>query len=154
MVGRTLYEMELGVFDEVAELVLAMAPGDVHVRAHRRGVKVWFDSDDIPKEHYEAQLLSRRYIDGADGMALEIGFHSEYKTEAENDAVIQRVVSSEDEWRSDLGDQATVAVFFGADNWRRVSETWIEPDLDDPEITFEVASRLVDYVTVLEPARK
>ncbi len=146
--------MDLGVFDEVAELVLAMAPGDVHVRAHRRGVKVWFDSEAVPKEHYEAQLLSRRYVDGTDGMALEIGFHAEHKTESENNAVIDRVLASEAEWRPELGDEATAATFFGADNWRRVSETWIEPDLDDPEITFEVASRLVDYVTVIEPARR
>ena len=146
--------MDLSVFDEVAELVLAMAPGDVHVRAHRRGVKVWFDSDAVPKEHYEAQLLSRRYVDGSDGMALEIGFHAEHKDESENEAVIDRVLASEVDWRPELGDEATAATFFGADNWRRVSETWIEPDLDDPEITFEVASRLVDYVTVIEPARR
>lgn len=146
--------MDLSVFDEVAELVLAMAPGDVHVRAHRRGVKVWFDSKEVPREHYEAQLLSRRYVDGSEGMALEIGFHAEYKTELENVEVIDRLLASEMVWRAEIGDEAIVDVFFGADNWRRVSEAWIEPDLDDPEITFEVASRLVDYVTVLEPARK
>lgn len=115
---------------------------------------MWFDSDAVPKEHYEAQLLSRRYVDGSEGMALEIGFHAEHKTQSENEAVIDRVLASEAVWRPELGDEAIAAVFFGADNWRRVSEAWIEPDLDDPEITFEVASRLVDYVTVLEPARK
>lgn len=146
--------MDLSVFDEVAELVRAMSPGDVHVRSHRRGVKVWFDVESTPKEHYEAQLLSRRYVDGSDGMALEIGFHTEHKNEAENEAVIARVLRTEDEWRDELGPEPVVGTFFGADNWRRVSEAWIEPDLDDPEITFEVASRLVDYVTVIEPARK
>ena len=67
------------MFDEVAELVRAMSPaeiGEVHVRAHRRGVKVWFDTEAPTKEHYEAQMLSRRYVDGIEGTAIEIGFHS------------------------------------------------------------------------------
>ena len=44
-------------------------------------------------------------------------------------------------------------VFFGAENWRRVSEAWVEEDLDDPDLAFEIASRLVDYVSAIEPAR-
>ncbi len=145
------------MFEEAAELVRAMAPaeiGEVHVRAHRRGVKVWFDRAEIPKEHYEAQMLSRRYIDGTDGMAVEIGFHTEHKDLAKNVAVIDKVTSSEKSWRKELGKEPEIAPFFGADNWRRVSEAWIEPDLDDPEIAFEIASRLVDYATMIEPARK
>ena len=148
--------MELSVFEEVAELVRAMAPesiGFVRVRAHRRGVKVWFDTETATKEHYEAQLLRRSYVDGRDGMAVEIGFHSEHKDQAQNVAVIERIMDSEKKWRKELGKEPEVAPFYGADNWRRVSEAWIEPDLDDPEIAFEIASRLVDYVTVIEPAR-
>lgn len=144
----------MSVFDEVAELVRAMSPGDVHVRAHRRGVKVWFDTEAPTKEHYEAQMLSRRYVDGTEGMAIEIGFHTEHKEEPKNVAVIERVVKSEKKWRKELGKEPQVDTFYGADNWRRVSEAWIEPDLDDPEITFEIASRLVDYVSVIEPARQ
>ena len=149
--------MELSVFDEVAELVRAMSPaeiGEVHVRAHRRGVKVWFDTEAPTKEHYEAQMLSRRYVDGIEGTAIEIGFHSEHKDQADNVAVIERVVRSEKKWRKELGKEPQVDTFYGADNWRRVSEAWIEPDLNDPEITFEVASRLVDYISVIEPARQ
>lgn len=145
------------MFDEVAELVRAMSPaeiGEVHVRAHRRGVKVWFDTEAPTKEHYEAQMLSRRYVDGIEGTAIEIGFHSEHKVQADNVAVIERVVRSEKKWRKELGKEPQVDTFYGADNWRRVSEAWIEPDLDDPEITFEVASRLVDYISVIEPARQ
>lgn len=145
------------MFDEVAELVRAMSPaeiGEVHVRAHRRGVKVWFDTEAPTKEHYEAQMLSRRYVDGIEGTAIEIGFHSEHKDQADNVAVIERVVRSEKKWRKELGKEPQVDTFYGADNWRRVSEAWIEPDLDDPEITFEVASRLVDYISVIEPARQ
>ena len=145
------------MFDEVAELVRAMSPaeiGEVHVRAHRRGVKVWFDTEAPTKEHYEAQMLSRRYVDGIEGTAIEIGFHSEHKDQADNVAVIERVVRSEKKWRKELGKEPQVDTFYGADNWRRVSEAWIEPDLNDPEITFEVASRLVDYISVIEPARQ
>jgi len=148
--------MDLSAFDEVAELVRAMTPaeiGDVRVRAHRRGVKVWFDTEAPTKEHYEAQLLSRRYVDGLEGMALEIGFHSEHKEMDRNVSVIDRICTTEKSWRKELGKEPQVDVFYGADNWRRVSESWIEPDLEDPEITFEIASRLVDYVSVIEPAR-
>ena len=38
-----------------------------------------------------------------------------------------------------------------ADRWRRVSETWPDPDLGDTELPFEVAARLTDYVIALEP---
>ena len=148
--------MELPVFEEVAELVRAMSPeeiGSVRVRAHRRGVKVWFNTDAPTKEHYEAQLLSRKYVDGRNGMAVEIGFHTEHKEQAKNVEVVERIVTSEKKWRKELGKEPEIDVFYGADNWRRVSEAWIEPDLDDPEITFEIASRLVDYVSAIEPAR-
>ncbi len=134
-----------------------MAPdsiGSVRVRAHRRGVKVWFDSEAPTKEHYEAQMLRRSYVDGKDGMAVEIGFHTEHKDAAQNEAVVDHISSSEKKWRKELGKEPEVTTFYGADNWRRISEAWIEPDLDDPEITFEIASRLVDYATAIEPARK
>ena len=127
--------------------------GSVRVRAHRRGVKVWFDTEKPSKEHYEAQLLRRNYVDGRDGMAIEIGFHSEHKNAEENEAVIDHVCASEKAWRKELGKEPEVATFFGADNWTRVSEAWIEPDTDDPDFPFEVASRSVDYITTIEPLR-
>lgn len=144
------------MFEAASELVRAMAPselGDLRVRSHRRGLKLWFDTPKPTKEHYEAQLLARRYVDGADGVALEIGFHAEHREPADNDAVIERIQASEKRWRKVLGAQPEVATFFGAEDWRRVSEIWIEPDLDDPEIGFEIATRLIDYVSVIEPAR-
>lgn len=149
--------MELGVFDQTADVIRALTPddlGELHVRAHRRGVKVWFGGQAPTKEHYEAQLLSRRYVDGIDGMALEVGFHSEHKDESINVDVVARLVDHEAAWRSVLGDQPQVDSFFGAQNWRRVSEAWIEPDLEDPELAFEIAARLVDYLVVIEAARK
>ena len=87
-------------------------------------------------------------------MAVEIGFHTEHKDQAQNVAVVDHILSTESKWRKELGKEPEVAPFYGADNWRRVSEAWIEPDLDDPEIAFEIASRLVDYVSVIEPARQ
>ena len=148
--------MELPLFDQVADLVRAMTPdelGRVRMRAHRRGVKVWFDTDTAPKEHYEAQLLARRHVDALEGMALEIGFHTEHGDLERNVAVIDRVVETEEVWREQLGDEAEVDTFFGAENWRRISEAWIEPDLDDPDLAFEIAGRLVDYMSAIEDAR-
>lgn len=149
--------MELPLFEQVADLIRALTPeelGELHVRAHRRGVKVWFDQATVPKEHYEAQMLARRHIDGRDGMAIEVGFHSEHPKKPDNEAALARVLAHEANWRDTLGVEAVAGVFFGADNWTRVSETWIEPDLDDPELAFELASRTVDYLTSIEPARR
>ena len=148
--------MELGLFDEVAEAVRALTPdehGDIRVRSHRRGVKVWFGTVKPPREHYEAQQLPRHYVDGVSGMAIEIGFHAENPDVEANDIAVGALAAAESKWRKSLGAEAEIGEFFGAANWRRVSEAWIEPDLDDPELPFEVASRLVDYLTALEPVR-
>lgn len=148
--------MELPLFDQVADVVRSLTPeelGELRLRTHRRGIKVWFDSDKPPREHYEAQLLARRHVDGKDGMALEIGFHAENQDVDRNGATIDGIGRTEKKWRRILGQDAEVGEFFGASNWRRVSEAWIEPDLEDPELAFEVASRLVDYLEAIEPAR-
>lgn len=148
--------MELGLFDEVAEAVRALTPdehGDIRVRSHRRGVKVWFGPVKPPREHYEAQQLPRHYVDGVSGMAIEIGFHAENPDVEANDIAVGALAAAERKWRKSLGAEAEIGEFYGAANWRRVSEAWIEPDLDDPELPFEVASRLVDYLTALEPVR-
>ncbi len=148
--------MELGLFEEVADVVRALTPdelGAIRVRAHRRGVKVWFGSATTPREHYEAQQLPRHFVDGSNGMAIEIGFHAENPDVATNDAVVGALAATETTWRPNLGVEAEIGEFFGAMNWRRISEAWIEPDLDDPELPFEVASRLVDYLSALEPLR-
>ena len=149
--------MELPLCEQVADLIRALTPeelGELHVRAHRRGVKVWFDQTTVPKEHYEAQMLARRHIDGRDGMAVEVGFHSEHPKRADNEATLAHVLEHEQSWRDTLGEEAVAGVFLGAENWTRVSETWIEPDLEDPELAFELASRTVDYLTSIEPARR
>lgn len=148
--------MEIPLFEQVGEAVRSMAPeglGTFHSRAHRRGVKVWFDSEKPGREHFEAQLLARRHVDGTEGMALEVGFHAEHKELERNVEVIDRLEGRSKTWRKVLGAEAEVGLFYGADRWRRVSEAWIEPDLDDPDLVFEVAARLVDYVSAIEPAR-
>jgi hypothetical protein len=38
-------------------------------------------------------------------------------------------------------------------HWRRISETWSDPDLGDPELVFQLAGRLTEYVQALEPYR-
>ena len=148
--------MDVPLFDQVGDLVRAMAPEDLgalKLRSHRRGLKVWFDTDKPPREHYEAQVLARRHVDGRDGLALEVGFHAENRDEVENQQAIDTLLASEKKWRKELGAEAEVALFYGADQWRRISEAWIEPDLEDPELAFELASRMVDYLMALEPQR-
>lgn len=148
--------MELPLFEQVADLVRAMAPdglGAVQMRARRSGIKVWFDTAKPPRQHYEAQLLARRHVDGADGVALEVGFHAEEPDVDANVAAVDDIRRSEGTWRAILGPSAEIADFYGAENWRRVSEAWLEPEVDDPELAFEVASRLVDYLEAIEPAR-
>jgi len=146
--------VELSLFEQVDDLIHALCPehlGDLHSRAHRRGVKVWFDAEKSPREHYEAQVLARRHVDGVEGMALEIGFHAEHPKPADNEAALQGALDNETSWRTKLGSEAEAGPFFDAPDWRRISEAWIEPDLDDPELAFEVASRVVDYLSALQP---
>ena len=120
--------------------------GALHTTAHPRGIKVW--SDDATREHYEAQLVR------VDGKAmLEVGFHVEYPKVEKNEAVLARLLKSEKVWRRELGGEPTAGVFIGADRWRRISEIWDEPDADDVGAAFEIAARLADYVSVLEPLR-
>ncbi len=148
--------MELPLFDQIADVVRSLTPdelGDLRLRTHRRGIKVWFDTEKPPREHYEAQLLARRHVDGKEGMAIEIGFHAENRETEANTAAIDGIELTEKKWRKILGKDAEIGEFYGASNWRRVSEAWIEPDLEDPELSFEVASRLVDYLEAIEPAR-
>jgi len=146
------------LFEDVADAVRAMAPGDLgelHCPWHRYGIKVWFGGDKAPREHYEAQVV--RPDPSSDGtlVALEVGFHSEHPKQTDNEVVISRLLESERAWRRELGREAVVGNFLGAaQHWRRVSEVWPDPDLSDPELAFAVAARLTDYVTALEPRRR
>lgn len=141
-----------------------MAPdglGDLRTRVHRRGIKLWFGPADPPRAHYEAQVLPVRLappdpsLDDLDPVpgALEIGFHAEHKAESDNEAEVRHLLDHESVWRPELGPEATVDTFLGRDSWRRVSEVWRGDDLGDPDLAFEIAGRVVDYVSVLEPIR-
>ena len=41
--------------------------------------------------------------------------------------------------------------FLGNDTWRRLSETWPDPDLEDPELSIEAGARLADYINSFQP---
>lgn len=140
---RTFFHQVQDVFEGFASDV----DGELHAAAHRRGIKVWYD--EAHKEHYEAQLVR---LDG--GLVLEVGFHSEHKTAEANEAVLGRLLAREAEWRAELGADPEVGEFLGNDRWRRISEVWEAPDPDDLDATIEVAARLADYVTVIEPIRR
>jgi hypothetical protein len=146
------------LFEDVADALRGMVPGDLgelHYSHHRYGIKVWFGADKPPREHYEAQLFRPGDRTVETTLSLEVGFHSEHPKENDNEAVISGLLGSERAWRRELGREAEVGGFLGAaQNWRRVSEVWPDPDLGDPELAFEVAARLTDYVTTLEPHRR
>jgi len=144
------------LFEEVGEVVRGLVPrdlGELHQRAHRYGVKVWFDSDKPTREHYEAQVVGKRYVPEATVLAVELGFHAENTKVADNDAVIAMLLKRETKWRKTLGKEAEVGEFLGRDTWRRISETWPDPNLDDPELVLELGTRLTDYICAIEPLR-
>jgi hypothetical protein len=127
--------------------------GLVRFKAHRYGVKLWFNSDAAPREHYEAQVVGAKHVPDATVLALEVGFHAEHSKAQENDAVLDRLRASERSWRKILGADAVAGPFLGRpDQWRRVSETWPDPDLGDDDLCMEVALRVTEYMTALEPA--
>lgn len=153
-----LMAVELLLFEEVADALRAFIPaelGDQRQRVHRYGVKVWFDTAKPSREHYEAQVIGAAGVDGAKVLAIEVGFHSEHPKPADNEAVLATLVARERRWRRVLGPEAVAGPFLGRrDDWCRVSETWPDPDLGDPELGIEVATRLTDYVLALEPVRR
>jgi hypothetical protein len=145
------------LFEEVADALRGFVSGELgslHSSHHRYGIKVWTGSAKPPREHYEAQVVGPEQAPGAQSIAIEVGFHSEHPKEADNEAVAARLAGSEDEWRPLLGAEPVLGPFLGrAEHWRRLSEVWLDPDLDDPELVFELADRLTEYLTVLEPLR-
>jgi hypothetical protein len=150
--------VELPIFDEVGEALRGLAPtelGEYHHRAHRYGVKVWFGAAAPPREHYEAQVVGPDADPRATYLAIEVGFHSEYPKAEENDAAIAHLVANERHWRRAIGKEAQIGDFLGRPGkWRRVSETWADPNLDDGGLVIELALRLTDYITALEPVRR
>lgn len=148
--------VDLHLFDAVAVNLRALVPvdlGEVQLKAHRYGIKVWFGSPTTAtKEHYEAQVVGARHVPEATTLALEVGFHSEHPKAADNTAVLAHLGASEARWRKAIGKEAVAGSFLGSrDDWKRVSETWPDPDLGEEDLAFELAARLTDYITALEP---
>ena len=146
------------LFDEVGEAFRSLAPpslGAPRIRARRYGLKVWYGGQAPEKEHYEVQVISPDHASGATLLAIEIGFHSEYQHAADNEAVLDWLIQHHGSWRRGLGREAVAGAFLGrAESWRRLSETWGDPDLGDPALVTELSLRLVDYVTALEALRR
>lgn len=149
--------MDLLLFEEVGEAVRSLVPpelGRLHLRAGRYGIKVWFGPAEPTREHYEAQVIGPRDVPDAAALAIEVGFHAEHRDPVRNDEVLRKMLASEAKWRRALGPEPVAGPFLGRlDDWRRISETWPDPDLGDPELGLALGARLVDYVSVLEPLR-
>jgi hypothetical protein len=148
--------VELGMFDQVADGVRALVPpelGTFRTQARRWGLKAWFDAEECPRAHYEAQVISAKHVAGADILAIEIGFHAEHPKAPDNLAVIEPLRSAEAALLEVLGPAAVLGPFIGHGSWQRLSETWADPDLSDPEVCFEIADCLAAYVLAVEPLR-
>ena len=149
--------MEQHVFDEVAQALRGLLPtelGVLQTRAHRYGVKVWFGPAKATKEHYEAQVIGAKHVPEASALAIEVGYHCEHPDPEDNQRVLAGLTAQEKRWRKDLGAAAVAGPFIDdRHGWRRLSETWADPDLGDPDLAIELATRLTDYITTLEPLR-
>ena len=149
--------MEADLFGDAADVLRSLLPDDygaVGLRPRRYGLKVWFDAAEPGREHYEAQVIGARHAPGAQYLALEIGFHAEHPKPEANQAVLAPLVAAERRWRRALGPDAVAGPFLGRDTWARLSETWLDPDLGAPDLPEEIGTRLLDYVTAIEPLRR
>lgn len=149
--------MEEFLFDQVAEAMRTLVPGELgtlRLRPRRWALKLWFGPTEPTREHYEAQLLGAQHLPAGGTVGIEIGFHAEHKDPADNDACLARLTRRGGGLRAALGREAEIGGFIGRpDQWRRISEVWLDPDLSDPELPWEIATRLTDYVLAVEPLR-
>lgn len=146
--------MDDDLFAQVDDIVWSLGGGEIEglrSQVRRYGIKLWVGPAKPTRTHFEAQVLGRQHVDGTKGVALEIGFHAEERDEAKNQAALARLLAAEPTWRKRLGREATAGPFFGAEQWRRLSDAWLEPDLSGDDVAFEIASRLLDYVQALAP---
>ena len=146
------------MFDEVAQALRGLLPADLgplQTKAHRYGIKVWFGDDKATREHYEAQVIGAKHVPEATVLAIEVGFHSEHRDPADNERAVAGLTAQEKRWRKALGPEPVAGAFIDdRHGWKRLSETWADPDLDDPDLAIEVATRLTDYIEAIEPLRE
>jgi len=145
------------LFTQAGDVVRSLLPPELDeakMRSHRYGLKVWFGSTEPAKEHYEAQVVGARYVPEATTLALEIGFHSENARAEDNQRALDRLLAGERRWRKDLGQEPISGPFLGRESWRRLSETWADPDLSEADMAVEVGTRLFEYIAALEPLRQ
>ena len=67
--------MELGLFDEVGEVLRRLVPPELGVlrcKHHRYGIKVWFGPVKATREHYEAQVIGAQHVAEATVLAIEV----------------------------------------------------------------------------------
>jgi hypothetical protein len=149
--------VDLPLFDEVGEVLRGLLPtelGELRTKHHRYGIKVWFGPATPTREHYEAQVIGAKHEAEAAALAIEVGYHAEHRDPAENERALARLRRDERRWRRALGPDAVAGAFIDDRNgWQRLSETWPDPDLGDPDLPLELAGRLTDYITALEPLR-
>ena len=150
--------MDLQLFDEVGEVLRGLLPpevGELRTRHHRYGIKVWFGPAKPTREHYEAQVIGAKHVAEATVLAIEVGFHAEHRDPAENERTLDRLRAGREAVAQGLGPEAVAGEFIDdRHGWQRLSETWPDPDLGDPDLPFELATRLTDYITALEPLRE
>ncbi|MEX2587874.1 MAG: hypothetical protein WD602_07785 [Actinomycetota bacterium] len=132
------------VDDEVRGMVRSGLP-DPHSYRTGRLIKLWYGD---PAVHFEAQLLGAKWAD-SDDPCLEVGLHLEASSARSNDEILDRLLSSSQEWSAELP-KARWGRAIGprAATWRRVSETVPVPGWDE-DFANEVAGRLAAYVSAL-----
>jgi hypothetical protein len=152
--------VEPDLFGDAADVLRSLLPPELHgaqMRHHRWGLKVWFGDgttkDPASNEHYEAQVVNKRFVPDAKVIALEVGFHAEHPKPNENERILGVLTGTEKRWRKTLGPDAVAGPFLGRDTWCRLSETWADVDLHDPELAVEIGTRLFDYIVTIEPLR-
>ena len=146
--------LQLHLFEQVADGLHSLVPdglGPWRQRNHRYGIKVWLGTAAKPERiHLEAQVVGAKLVPEASVLAIEVGLHAEHPDPAVNRAVLDRLVGDERRWRRALGDAPVAGPFLGrARDWVRLSETWPDPDLGDPELPLELATRLCDYLVAI-----
>lgn len=143
------------LFEVVGEALRGMVPPDLgalQLRHHRYGIKIWFGPAKPTRVHYEAQVIGPKHVAEAEILAIEVGLHAEHRQAEENDAALALVAASERRWRNPLGTDPVIGAFLGgSEDWRRISETWADPDLGDEDLAMELVIRLLYYMMVFEP---